>query len=115
MTNNRPSARKRGYDAAWERVRRDFLRAHPVCSVPGCGCRATDVDHVERVRDKPSRRLDPTNLVAYCHAHHSAKTAAEDGGFGNPATGKRRPVLGVDRSGRPLDPDHPWHRPQGGI
>lgn len=116
LTKFRSSAQARGYDASWRKVRLAFLSAHPFCSHPGCGRPAVDVDHVERVRDNPKRRLDPTNLVGYCHSHHSAKTAAADGGFGNPASGKRRPVLGVDRTGRPLDPNHPWHRaPQGGI
>lgn len=107
--DKRPSARKRGYDAAWERTRAAFVSAHPICSVPGCGRPTTDVDHIELVRNRLDLRLSWSNLRAFCHAHHSAKTAAEDGGFGNPSGGPR-PVKGVGQDGRPLDPDHPWHR-----
>lgn len=70
----RGTARQRGYDAAWERVRAEFIKMHPTCCVPGCGRPATDVDHIESVADAPHRRLDPTNLRSMCHSHHSKRT-----------------------------------------
>ena len=69
---------ERGYDAAWHRVRRAFIAAHPTCS---CGAPATDVDHVVPLRDGGTH--DWSNLQALCHACHSTKTARRDGGFGN--------------------------------
>jgi 5-methylcytosine-specific restriction protein A len=47
-----------------------------------CGARATDVDHIIAHRGDDRLRLDPANLQSFCHAHHSSKTATEDGGFG---------------------------------
>jgi 5-methylcytosine-specific restriction endonuclease McrA len=75
----RPSARDRGYDAAWERVRKDFLARHPMCCSPGCAEKATDVDHIVSVRERPDLRLSWSNLRPMCHRHHSRRTAREQG------------------------------------
>jgi len=82
--DTRPTAASRGYGARWQRIRAAFLAAHPYCE--DCGAPATDVDHV------PSRRIlvargvpDPDAdeyLHSRCHAHHSKKTATDDGGWG---------------------------------
>lgn len=79
----RPSASKRGYDTDWAKLRAAHLADHPTCGTPGCAKPARHVDHRQTVRERPDRRLDPTNLIAYCHSCHSSKTAREDGGFGN--------------------------------
>jgi 5-methylcytosine-specific restriction protein A len=72
----RPGARQRGYDAAWEALRREVIAAQPVCSVPGCGsAERLNVDHIVPVRAAPHRRLDRTNLRVMCQACHSAHTA----------------------------------------
>ena len=76
----RGTAASRGYDADWQRLRRDFLAVHPMCVA--CAAEAivepaTDVDHVIPVRQAPSRRLDPSNLQSLCGRHHRAKTGAE--------------------------------------
>lgn len=76
----RGTARQRGYDAAWERVRAEFVKAHPVCCVPGCGCPTEDVDHIVSVKEAPHRRLDPANLRPFCHSHHSKRTRRDQGG-----------------------------------
>jgi 5-methylcytosine-specific restriction protein A len=79
---DRPSAARRGYDAAWEARRARYLREHPICEEPGCGEPATEVDHVDG--SGPRGDNSDANLRAYCKPHHSRKTVARDGGFGRP-------------------------------
>ena len=77
----RPSARDRGYDTRWQRVRRDFIRDNPVCQDPeGCLDRATDVDHLDGLGPRGPRGYDPDNLRALCHRHHSRRTARDQPG-----------------------------------
>ena len=79
----RPTARQRGYDRDWERLRAQVLAEEPycrVCSACGVLARATDVDHITAKRNGgPDVR---SNLQGLCHRHHSAKTAAEVGWSG---------------------------------
>ena len=77
----RPSSRERGYDSEWERIRKAYLDAHPICEDwAGCILPATDVDHLDG--RGPKGNNDWANLRALCHPHHSRKTVAQDGGFG---------------------------------
>ena len=76
----RGSARQRGYDTAWDRLREAHLSDHPLCA----HCLeeeivevADDVDHIVPISVAPGRRLDPTNLQSLCRRHHNVKTAAE--------------------------------------
>ncbi|MFO1080845.1 MAG: HNH endonuclease [Reyranellaceae bacterium] len=73
----RPPSTDRGYDAAWRKVRRQFLERHPICCE--CSAPATDADHVRSVRERPDLRLSWSNLRPYCHRHHSARTARDQG------------------------------------
>jgi len=73
----RGSSADRGYDAAWRKVRKQFLVAHPMCCEPGCGKPATDVDHIKSVREHPELRLSWSNLRPLCHPHHSARTSRD--------------------------------------
>ena len=75
----RGSARSRGYDSDWERARAHQLKQHPFCV--DCGRPATDVDHIQSVREAPHRRLDPANLRSMCHRHHSRRTARDQSGW----------------------------------
>ncbi|BAI72671.1 HNH-family nuclease [Azospirillum sp. B510] len=77
----RGSASSRGYDSDWRKLRARFLKAHPLCCVTGCGERATDVDHIQGVRERPDLRLEWSNLRSMCHPHHSKRTA-RDQAFG---------------------------------
>lgn len=77
----RPTAQERGYDKAWYRFRFAFLASNPFCSHPACRERATEVDHIKSVRDRPDLRLDPANCRSLCKPHHSQRTA-RDQGFG---------------------------------
>lgn len=69
---------------AWQRLRRMILARDPICRDPeGCTQPSTDVDH--RNGDATDNRED--NLWGLCHAHHSKKTAREQGGYGNTQRG----------------------------
>jgi len=75
----RASANERGYGAEWRRLRDAHLRAFPLCVE--CGMPGNHVDHITpRARGGTD---DESNLQTLCATHHSQKTAAQDGGFGN--------------------------------
>lgn len=85
--DDRPSASERGYDRDWQALRAAHLRDHPLCEPHGrqgrvCADRLV-VDH--KIPHRGDRRLllDPDNLETMCKPLHDAKTAREDGGFGN--------------------------------
>ncbi len=86
----RQSAAQRGYGSKWRMIRAAFLKAHPQCE---CGEKATEADHRVPVREGGSNAW--SNLCAMCKRCHSRKTAARDGGFGNPK--KSLGVRGQDR------------------
>jgi 5-methylcytosine-specific restriction protein A len=85
----RPNAAARGYDHKWRRFRADYLSRHRECEGDACmrlpwwqRPNATDVDHIDGLGPHGPRGYDEANLQALCHACHSAKTVAHDGGFG---------------------------------
>lgn len=80
---NRASSTLRGYDKAWIALRARHLREHPGCVVCGAIHHSNNVDHVVPHKGDDRLRLDPLNLQTLCARHHSRKTAAQDGGFGN--------------------------------
>jgi len=70
------SASSRGYDAAWEELRRVVLREEPLCRLclaAGRHTPATEVDHVRRLRDGGTN--ERSNLRALCRSCHSRHTA----------------------------------------
>jgi 5-methylcytosine-specific restriction protein A len=76
----RPTARQRGYDRQWEKIRAHHLREHPDCAVPGCPNPATEVDHVVPITEGGTHHAG--NLRSMCHPHHSSRTARDQpGGF----------------------------------
>lgn len=88
----RPNARQRGYDGEWEAFRVAYLKDHPRCRAPGCTERATDVDHILSVRDRPDLRLARHNCRPFCHRHHSQRTARDQAfGRGRSQTFGREP------------------------
>ena len=73
-----PSAR--GYDSNWRRVRTVKLAANPLCEL--CGAAggvtvATEVHHLQTIRERPDLRLTIENLQALCKPCHSAITMAD--------------------------------------
>lgn len=86
-TQQRGSARARGYDAQWERTRADYLQAHPYCECDECAQLpelmrpfAVHVHHKDGLGPLGPRGHDWTNLQALTHAHHSRHTAHEQPG-----------------------------------
>jgi len=92
MTNNRPSATRRGYGETWRRYRRWYLDQHPVCKL--CGKGATEVDHI-RPLAHGGAKYELDNLQSLCKSCHSRKTSAEKTG--------RQPRLGCDVNGLPVE------------
>lgn len=68
----------------WQRTSKAFLAAHPFCA---CGAPSEVTDHIVPHKGDPGRFWDQSNWQALCKRCHDAKTAVEDGGFGNPAKG----------------------------
>lgn len=86
----RASARKRGYDATWERTRRAFLAEHPLCECDDCEQlpptdrpQAVDVHHRDDLGPDGPRGHDFTNLRAMAHDHHARHTARDHPGGWN--------------------------------
>jgi 5-methylcytosine-specific restriction protein A len=88
------AARKRAYDAdrpsrsaiygrRWRKLRDAYLATHPLCEC-GCGYAAAVVDHRTPHNGNPALIFAWDNLQAMTKACHDRKTAAVDGGFGNP-------------------------------
>ena len=67
---------------AWRDARSAFLAEHPACA--RCGAPATVVDHTVPHRGDPVLFWDRRRWQALCASCHGRKTAAQDGGFGNP-------------------------------
>ena len=82
----RPSATVRGYNnPRWRRLRRTLLaRAeYAVCAM--CGrASSTVLDHIVPMTPDNPAFWRPSSLQGLCAPCHGIKTAAEDGGFGNP-------------------------------
>ena len=77
----RGTARQRGYDTLWQKVRDQHLLTQPLCvscKADGLTVVAQDVDHIVPFKgvDDP-RRLDSGNLQSLCRVHHGRKTARE--------------------------------------
>lgn len=70
----RESSRARGYDTAWEKLRRTHLADEPLCRM--CGAPAVLVDHIQPIRDGGAR-LDDANLQSLCRRCHDRKTAED--------------------------------------
>ncbi len=75
----RGSARQRGYDSTWEKLRKIVLRENPLCHdclekerqeiTP-----STEVHHIKKVREYPELRLVKSNLMGLCPSCHKSRT-----------------------------------------
>jgi 5-methylcytosine-specific restriction protein A len=77
---SRASARASGYDARWQKARRAFLDANPLCvscMAQGRRVRASAVDHITPHRGDAATFWDVSNWQALCQSCHSRKTATE--------------------------------------
>jgi 5-methylcytosine-specific restriction enzyme A len=81
----RPSP-SRVYGRRWQKLRLAYLASHPLCECDDADCirPATIVDHRRPHHGDAGLMFAWTNLRAMCKPCHDAKTAARDGGFGNP-------------------------------
>lgn len=82
----RGNSASRGYGHRWRKAREGYFAKHPLCvqcQKEGRVVAATDLDHIIPHRGDKGRFWDRTNWQGLCKAHHSAKTAREDRGFGN--------------------------------
>lgn len=89
MTNRRPTSQERGYDYAFQKLRRQLLSESPSCQ---CGASATEVDHV--VPMSKGGLTERSNLVTICRPCHARKTMYQDRGFAprlGPSNWDRRP------------------------
>lgn len=62
----------RGYDFAWQRLRKAWLQYHPACVF--CTGPASEVDHIRPIT-AGAYPHDAENLRSVCHACHSRLTA----------------------------------------
>lgn len=77
--DSRPNANQRGYDATWQRLRKMYLRANPLCVdclKEGRVTAAIDVHHI--VAKVNGGTNDWNNLQSLCHSHHSKITRKEN-------------------------------------
>lgn len=70
------SAAERGYTSRWQRISKQYLRQHPLCT--RCGRPAQVVDHIVPHRGREQLFWDERNWQALCKACHDKKTGKED-------------------------------------
>jgi len=78
------SAGKRGYNSRWQKVRKEYLKRHPLCEE----CmrngkytkytQATVVDHITPHRGNMELFWDESNWQSLCKPCHDRKTGRED-------------------------------------
>lgn len=84
VDRRRGSAAERGYGARWQRLRKEFLRAHPLCvrCMDLGSVRSADVvDHIKPHKGNKNLFWDQANWQALCASCHNRKTATEDSDF----------------------------------
>lgn len=82
----RKTTAQRGYGGRWQKARATFLARSPLCVECAKQDRttaATVVDHIVPHKGDQGLFWDTSNWQSLCKPHHDAKTAREDGGFGN--------------------------------
>lgn len=105
MVWSKESRQARGYGAEWDRIRAQILKRDGyVCQCSGCKAAnrvlpATHVDHIRKKADGGTD--DPSNLQSLNVDCHKLKGIIEKG---------QLPRIGPDRTGWPMDPNHPWNR-----
>jgi 5-methylcytosine-specific restriction enzyme A len=75
-----------GSTGRWRRLRARKLGDSPTCEWPGCRARATEVDHVDPLKDGGARFVW-SNLRSLCHDHHVARHGKRPRPTIDPATG----------------------------
>lgn len=74
----RKHAAARGYDYRWQQFRANYLAQNPLCvdcEERGIVTAATDVHHIEKLRDFEEAKYECSNLKPLCHQCHSKRTS----------------------------------------
>ncbi len=80
-TSDRASAHERGYSSQWQKARKEFLKANPLCvqcQREGKTTAGTVVDHIKPHRGNQTLFWDETNWQPLCKKCHDVKTQASD-------------------------------------
>jgi 5-methylcytosine-specific restriction endonuclease McrA len=98
------SSAERGYGSRWQRARKAYLSANPLCKL--CGqigqvAEAAVVDHVVPHRGDDGLFWDPQNWQPLCKVCHDSVKKRQEA---------RGALIGCDVNGNPLDPLSPWHK-----
>lgn len=73
----RGSARKRGYDWTWEKLRNYYIWRNPICVLceeRGIIRAGEHIDHIIPIAEAPELRLDEANLRTLCQPCHNRVT-----------------------------------------
>ena len=84
--NNRSHNFSKMYGWEWRKVRNNFIKANPLCVIcfaKGLIVPANVVDHIKPHKGDKNLFWNEDNYQSLCKPCHDAKTAKEDGGFGN--------------------------------
>lgn len=88
----------------WRELRAARLaKDRGVCVVPGCGKKATTVDHIKRRRDGGADTI--ANTRSLCTEHDRSVKELPSGLRRN---GGKLVMKGCFEDGSPRDPKHPW-------
>lgn len=82
LDQHRGSARARGYDSRWERMRLQYLIHHPLCvhcQAEGRVAPAVVLDHIVPHRGDSVLFFDSANLQGLCVEHDDRKRLRENG------------------------------------
>lgn len=97
----------------WRKGRLRYIRDNPFCATCRAHGRVTlaqVVDHNPPHNNDETKFFDESTWQSLCKTCHDAKTATQDGGFGNAkrGPGARKPMQGCTVDGIPLDRNHHW-------
>lgn len=92
----RPGARQRGYDSAWQQEAAAFLVSHPTCT---CGKPAVLVRHRVSIRKRPDLRMDKSNWLPGCRSCNAKDLHHERTGGGREFSEARGGTAGVSNAG----------------
>ena len=72
-TSHKKTTAERGYGHDWRtfsELQRDLRPLCEVCEAAGKVEPTTQMHHIEKIKDAPSRRLDKSNTIAVCNECH---------------------------------------------
>lgn len=91
----------------WQALRiQAIARDGGMCTVPGCRSVAKVVDHVKSRASGGADTL--ANVRSLCRLHDNQ---VKEGRDGIRRMGGKARVVGCDKDGWPLDPEHDWNKP----